>query len=46
MSQLREDTMSIQWDQISVGYTSVCGVTMDSELICFGATSPNNILVA
>jgi len=46
MSQLREDTMSIQWDQISVGYTSVCGVTMDSELICFGATSPDNILVA
>lgn len=32
---------SKQWDQISVGHTSICGVTMDSEMICFGEGIPN-----
>jgi len=27
------------WDQVSVGAVSICGVSMDSDLICFGAKS-------
>ena len=25
------------WDQVSVGAVSICGVSMESDLICFGA---------
>lgn len=35
-----ESAAQYHWDQISVGATTVCGVTMDSELKCWGGSIP------
>mmetsp|Transcript_6069 Transcript_6069/g.10098 ORF Transcript_6069/g.10098 Transcript_6069/m.10098 type:complete len:266 (+) Transcript_6069:1081-1878(+) len=39
-SMVGADATDYQWDQISVGSSHICGVTMDSELKCWGYSLP------
>jgi hypothetical protein len=35
-----DSAASYRWDQVTVGSTSICAVTMDSELKCWGGGTP------
>jgi hypothetical protein len=51
VSKMFVDNRQTSWDQISIGETSGCGVTMESDIYCWGGGSdikhtPDNLQVA